>query len=92
MVTHPNIKIVDPRQVAHMVSRPLRLDQFAEAFLVLVDKGYLQQIFKAESPQGSLEGPDFQSVDEVPEFLRDRYDVPFEVSRVVPVFRRNLNG
>lgn len=87
---HSTLQVVDPRRVRRSLkgSSP---EELGEALSLLVDRGYFDQLYAVELPNGVLlSEPLVPTPLDMPDRLRDRYDNPINTStaHLVPVLRK----
>ena len=88
--THSNQLVVDPRRIRRSIADASPED-VGKALSLLVDRGYFDQLYAIELPNGSLlSEPLRQSPYEFPESVSDRYDnqIATKDARIVPVLRK----
>lgn len=89
LTDNPDPTIIDPRVLVRQVGDiPTR--ELGAALLTLAKEGILRKYYKIAAPSGVLVGDDYESLDQIPETLYDRYQRPFDrdQGKVVIVFRQ----
>lgn len=85
--SHRALSAIDPRRIANDID--VAPEVLVQALWSLVERGYLKQVYKFETPAGYLLEDEYESYLDVPPELQDRYDNAVHRSEgtIIPVYR-----
>ncbi len=86
---NPTISFLDPRRLSLDLTH-IESQQLAEALRILVRNDYLRVVYRVIGPStGTMVGPEFESPDEIPEYMPDRFGKKFgtDEAEIVAILR-----